>query len=612
MILRARTVLTRTLITIAALGSGCSDAPPDDAGSDEAAQTGVNPQLFRESAAWTGRLVLPTAAERQADGAVQIEIHNSPDASLKGKTVWLRFAPSADVQERARSVTRSVAFNDATRKSIAKGNVHPVRIDGWKDVAPLESLAGARKEDDVLVALPTAQRQGDSVVISREPVMIAGDYVGLVTIKAPSGNGAFKVVHYKKASGDFTGPEQTIAFDAPPIAVGGSAQAVSPVDGIEQTSANRLAGFYIHAVQAADGQLRVRALVPRHLRSLPTVNIRNGASASLLYTTAGMWDPIAEASKGRQAKGTSSSMLLVPNGNAGEARALDWEQRALDVGTRLLVTHSFGAIGPAEDGALRTGHFAFGVGTIAVEPLTDERVVDVEYKQIYAHNPNGIIAGAHDYASYTGSFARGWLYTRPLADVALHVPALDRDYTLGGASFGKPIDALARELEAMAARYRTGLGTGAAIVTPANSCVQDSSKALYFALAKLEEKAAQPDVKAFLAAHPNDPEVQDFGVLVRLGDKVERYLSPLGFTRADWRNQVNKLGATDVNACPGGIVGAAFCGLASFGTVTPRRASDFYTEALILEGAGGVAIRSNDLGGAPRETFPLSPTTLFR
>jgi predicted Abi (CAAX) family protease len=325
-----------------------------------------------------------------------------------------------------------------------------------------------------------------------------------------------------------------------------------------------------------------------------------------------MWESVRDMASGRKAKGTASSMLLVPNGNAGEARARAWQAGALGRGARMLVVHTFGAIGPSEDGPLRTGHFAFGVGTIADEPLTGELAFDVEYKQVYAHNPNGIIAGSHDYASFSGSFARGWMYSRPLAEVALVLPALNREYAFGSTTLGAPIVGLTDELEAMTARYRTGLGTGGAIVTPANSCVQDSSKALYFALAKLEERANEPAVKAFVNAHPDDAAVKDFKQVLALANDVERYLSPLGFTRGDWKSQANKLAATDVSACPGGLVGAAFCGLASFGTVVPRRASDFYTETLILAGAGGIAIRTNDVGGTMGTLVPLSPTTLFK
>jgi predicted Abi (CAAX) family protease len=137
-------------------------------------------------------------------------------------------------------------------------------------------------------------------------------------------------------------------------------------------------------------------------------------------------------------------------------------------------------------------------------------------------------------------------------------------------------------------------------------------RSVSFALAKLEEKASQPAIKSYLESHPTDPEATDFRALMGLADKVEQYLSPFGITRDDWKSQVDSLAATDVNACPGGLAGSAFCGLASFGTVLPRRASDFYSETLILAGAGGVVFRSNDVGGKMGGLFPLSPTTLIR
>lgn len=610
------------------VSAGCSSSShDDDTEQDESAQTDINPSLFRQTAPWTGRLILPSANERRPDGAVKLEIHNSPDASLVHQTIWLRLdLASADVAERARSVTRSIAFNELTRKSIQKGNVHPVRLDGWQNVSPLESLAGAHPEDDVLVALPPGAKVTNeggalpSVTIGREPTIVAGDYVALIKLLSPTGTPSasaastpLEVKHYKKTTRDFDGPAETLLFDAPAIPVGGNGAVLSPLAGLDQSDDNRLAGYYAHAVRGADGKLHVRALVPRQLRNVPTINIRNGASASLLYTTAGMWDPIADIAHGKQAKGSSAMTLLVPNGHAGEAAAAAWSSGALDTGTKLLVVHAFGAIGPNEDGPLRTGHFAFGIGTIVQEPLTGERALDIEYKQIYAHNPNGIIAGSHDYASYAGSFARGWMYSRPLADVALYLPALNRTYSLGGSiSLPAPIDALGYELEAMTARYRTGLGTGAAIVTPANSCVQDSSKALYFALAKLDEKTSSAEgAKAFLASHPDDAEVKDYKTLLALADEVEHYLSPLGFTRADWKDQAGKLAATDVNACAGGLFGAVFCGLGSWKTIVPRRASDFYTEVLLRNGAGGIAVRTNDIGAMPG-IVPLSPTTLLR
>lgn len=596
------------LAILPTLAAGCAfeeGAADDDA--DEAAVTGVDPTLFRQTYPWTGRLILPPASQRRPDGAVRVEIHNAPDPSLRGKVLTLAYSGSADVRARAQSVTVDVTFSDTAKKSMAKGNLHPTRLDGWKKVGPLESLAGAHEEDDVLVALPGASFVGDTVSIERDPVMIAGDFVGLVKFVAPRGSGAWDVQHYDKRTKDFSATKRALAVDAPAIPLGGNGVVASPMASIETSKLNA-AGFYAHAVLGSDGRLHVKGLVPRQLRAIPSINARSGASQSLLFTTAGMWDPVADAAKGKQAKGTASSTLLVPNGNAGEAAANAWRTAALRKGAELLVVHTFGAVGPAEDGPLRTGHFAFGVARVVDEPLTGELALDVEYKQVYAHNPNGIVSGSHDYASYSGSFARGWMYGRPIADVALHLPALTRTYDLGGVKIGRPIDALAAELDAMTARYRTGMGTGAAVVTPANSCVQDSSKALYFALQRLDEVRDDARVKAYVTANAGDPAVKDFAALAALADDVVAYMSPLGFTRADWRDQRGASGA-DVRSCPGAMVGAALCGLASYRTMIPRKASDFYTEKLILSGAGGVVLRTNDVGGDIPGIFPLSPTS---
>ena len=585
---------------------GCA---PEDAPSDEvteSAQT-VDPALFRASYPWTGRLLLPAASQRRADGAVRVEIHNASDPALRGKVLTLALADRPELRARAASVTVDVTFGDTAKKSMAKGNVHPTRLDGWKKVGPLESLAGAHAEDDVLVALPGASVVGDTVTIDRDPIMIAGDYVGLVKFVAPRGAGAWDVLHYDKRTKDFGGAPRALAVDAPAIPLGGNGVVASPVADIDRSPLNA-AGFYAHAVMGVDGKLHVKGLVPRQLRTIPTINARNGASPSLLFTTAGMWDPVADAAKGKQAKGTASSTLLVPDGHAGEPAADAWRASTLREGAEFLVVHTFGAVGPAEDGPLRTGHFSFGVARVGREALTGDLALDVEYKQVYAHNPNGIVSGSHDFASYSGSFARGWMYGRPIADVALHLPALTRSYDLGGVHVDRPLDALAGELDAMTARYRTGMGTGAAVVTPANSCVQDSSKALYFALQRFAELRDDPRVESWVSAHPSDPAAKDFATLRAIADDVLSYMSPLGFTRADWQRQRGASGA-DVQACPGAMVGAVFCGLASHRTMIPRKASGYYTERLILAGAGGVVLRTNDVGGSIPGIFPLSPTS---
>lgn len=116
MTLLPRPVAPLAFSALALLVNACSAPDAEPSGRDEGDQTGVDASLFRERATWTGRLVLPKPGERTPDGAVKIEIHNSPDAALRGKTAWLRFSTREDVRDHVRGVTRSVAFNAATRR----------------------------------------------------------------------------------------------------------------------------------------------------------------------------------------------------------------------------------------------------------------------------------------------------------------------------------------------------------------------------------------------------------------------------------------------------------------------------------------------------------------
>ncbi|MFO7628424.1 MAG: hypothetical protein R6W06_02690 [Prochlorococcaceae cyanobacterium] len=66
----------------------------------------------------------------------------------RGRIAALRWRDPALAQ-----VTIDVHVSDEARDSARAGNLHPLRLDGWPQVTPLESLAGARPQDDVLVRL---------------------------------------------------------------------------------------------------------------------------------------------------------------------------------------------------------------------------------------------------------------------------------------------------------------------------------------------------------------------------------------------------------------------------------------------------------------------------
>ena len=604
---------TRPSLLLAFVATACA-APPPDVPADSATSAVLDAALFKPVAAWTGRLVLPCdagasscalspRATRRADGAVRFEVRNTPNPAFAGKTVWVK--PGV---EWAAEVTADVAFSRAANDSVAKGNIHPTRLDGWARVSPLESLAGARPVDDVEVALEGVAVDGDELVATREPTQIAGDKLAYVQIGAPVVGGApgeRAVRHFeaRTKSFDASGKSDRFIFDAPVRNVAGVP--LSPIESIERTEdpVGR-AGYYAYGRIMHDGRFHVLALQPEVTRKIPSVNVVHGASGTKNYVVHSAWEDTEHQ------KGKVKATLLVPDGVSGDDATRAWSDDALREGTELLVMHVFGAIGPAES-ANRTGHFAFGTAKVVKSAFTGEPELDVRYRQIYAHNPNGIVAGTHAWASYQGSFARGWMYARPISDVVLALPFLTRSYDLGGTQQFRPIDGLVRELDAMAARYRIGLdehghGTGAAVVTPANSCVQDSSQALFFALAKLQDDVeSNAQTKAFVAANPGDAEVADYQRLRALSRTVEGYLSPLGITRGDWKSNYGHVAG--VSGCPGGLFGAIVCGLASYRTIFPRSAGDAFATALLDAGAGGVSIRASQIGGAMPGITPLAP-----
>lgn len=571
---------------------GCSGAAEEDTtgSSDDAINEA---DKFRPVGSWTGRLVMPAATARRADGAVQIVLANAKDPALVGRTVWVKFGPGVAW---TKSVVRDVKFGDAARASQAKGNIHPTRLDGLTAVSPLESLAGAHVTDDVEVDLGNPKLEGGELVLDRDPLMVAGERVALVRIGAKTGGaGQRRVTYFDPRANDFGTATDTFVFDNTTRRIGETS--VDVIEGIEASSPIERAGYYAYGKKGADGKFHVVALEPRVVRSLPTLNLTEGSTAATNYLTDKVWDTMK--------KGESFSMLHAPAGTRSDA-AKGVIDGAFVPGHELLVLHLFGAIGPSENGT-RTGHFAFGIGAVEKDAFTGLSQLRITYKQVYAHNGGGIVAGSHTWASYEGRLATGHAFTRPVLDTAVYLPALDRSYDFGTVKF-RPMTGLVEELDAMTARYRIGNGTGSAAVTPANSCIQDSSQALFFALMKLEENVrSRPEVVARVdGVGANDPQVMDYKVLTKLADTVEGYLSPLGVTRRDWRKNADNVAG--VTSCPGAIVGAVFCGLASYNTIFPRRGHDLYAKALLEAGGVAISVRTAQVGGTSAGLVPLSPT----
>jgi predicted Abi (CAAX) family protease len=205
------------------------------------------------------------------------------------------------------------------------------------------------------------------------------------------------------------------------------------------------------------------------------------------------------------------------------------------VGDRGLVIHGFGGIGGAggepTPGFTVTGHFAFGQAEVIRDPFTGEPRFAIRYHQIYAHNPSAIVAGTQDWSAFSGDLQRGWAGTRPISDVLVRgEPAL--------------LDALAVQAEVLMARYRTGDGTGVANVTPATSCVQDSSQALFITIDQLRRRAAASPVVAATLAEGGS-RAAELQALSSLSRDLEALLTPFGMVRTDWHRNAALIAAAE-------------------------------------------------------------------
>ena len=242
------------------------------------------------------------------------------------------------------------------------------------------------------------------------------------------------------------------------------------------------------------------------------------------------------------------------------------------------------------------------------DPFTDELRFDIEYEQVYAHNTDGIVSGSIKWSSYMGDLQRGWLGSRPVSDVIIKFAPITQDYDFDGIRLS-PIAELKQQLQIMMARYRIGDGTGASLVTPARSCVQDSNQALYRAIQKIEDQVnSNQQIQTWLQDHPNDFQTERFKQLVVLGELLEKNLVPLGIVRRDWKKNIKTIVGASGNQSQ---ICRLIRGAASWRTMLPRRAHDEMASLLLKQGARLWFIRTNQVGGWDPKILPYAPTTLL-
>jgi len=589
----------------------------------------VETALYRPVADWVGRLILPEKHERATLNGVWLELLHTPAEYRQwlGHRVPLRWQQTAEVQHRVQSVTRDIHFSAEADYSYSQGTVLPIRLNHWRLVDPLESLAGAHPEDDLIVKLPhpvqvhTHPTQPPhstppltppspitspspfpsppfSLHITHDPIQITGRFYALVQFLGPVDDQLerYRVVHYRPETRQFDGPEDVVCL---PSVVPDANTIYSAVNqGIEKTPHNQT-GWYIYGAQNHAGEFIVKALRPRCLHQVQPDRLITRKRQGYRYIRKETWSNLAAK------KGTADSILIDPGATSLDQAVDSWQE-----GDRALLVHIYGGIGgnkkePAARGPIYFGHFAYGIATVVRDPLAEELQFEVKYHQVYTHNTQGLIAGTFDWTRYMGDRQWGFLGTRPSSDILIRLPAFTDSFDFYG-EFESALDGLQNQLEIMTARYRTGDGTGVTYVGPANNCAQDSNQAMYASARHLEEVVA--DHKAAFrnweTDHPD--QAQTFEQLLALRKDIQRGLLPLGSARADWEEEREVLGS-NLQDYPLKTLGR---GLVSWRTILPRKASDTITKICLRHGAALWVLRTNQLGGYDPDIEPLPPITL--
>jgi predicted Abi (CAAX) family protease len=561
---------------------------------------------YRPVATWMGRLVANAGAARDPEGGCGLELYHTDErhTGWVGKQVRLRYGSDPATQARNLAVTRDVNFDAAAQKLAQEGCILSERVNGWRKVAPLESLAAGHPQDDIIVRLvePVAIEESPAdggapiLRIAYEPVQITGRYVGLVTFVAPLEGQRWRVRHFNRASGVFDGAEEIVA--APPPIADSNGTFPSTSAGIEQSPLNG-DGWYIYGALGREGLFVVQAWTPRALLRLQPQQVIGGQEAGWNYVRHKAWSDLVAR------KGTIDSTLIEPDcAEANSVEARGGERAALarwQVGERALLLHTYSGIGgkerePSARAHLYFGHFAFGIATVIDEPLAGEASFEIVFYQIYTQNADGVVAGALDWSRFIGDRQFGWGGVRPTCNILIRCDDLSAANLAGSnGEDNHESSALAiihQHLEQMAARYRIGDGRGATYVSAANNCAQDSGQAFYGALKAIAARAA---------ASPSDP--AQAARLEEIALTLQAQMCGLPARRSDWRDGVENLGIRQR------LLPNLWRGLESRRCLLPRKTSDTVAHLFLQQDAALWLLCTYQIGGYNPNIEPISLLT---
>ena len=563
-------------------------------------------KLYRPISEWTGLLILPQVDGRNENGGVFILLSNTPDeyCELKGKRIPLVWEPDVTHGNWYKNETVDINFNEDTLKSINEKNIHPSRLDGWKNVSPLESLAGSREQDDVTVMVKNAEvrngKNGHHLITEAEPVQISGTHYGLVTFRENTGPHEYRILHYNSETGTFDGAEEfVICSDIPMRNEPQIPQ--SSLKNIEKSELNNW-GWYIYGEFNQEDKFVISAIKPRFLFQVNYTSRHKGIRATKHYIKDENW-------KNSQ-KGAVEKILLDAWKQNSEFQVDPYHM--IKEGNSYLLFHLFGWIGGEKGdspGSLVPGHSSPGIATVIRDPFTGELQWDIEYKQVYCHNPEGIIAGSVKWHCYMGSLNRGWMYCVPVSDSIMLHPALSKYYEFDGFTFS-PLKEIESGLYRIMARMRSGCGTGLSPVNMATSCSQDTAMTFDSVFRLISrEYFNRASIKHWIKGNPTHEQTIHLHQLMALFIKWENYFKPLFIAPRRWRAfHRNK---TYKKILPG-FISRFFDALMTSRSIFPRSLHDGVGKIVLDSGGAVWLLRSNLIGGEIDGIEPLNPTIFKR
>lgn len=547
---------------------------------------------------WTGTLRLPKS--RLPGGAVLLRLENAPEEGehLIGQYVNLAWSTDRATQEFVRYVTTDVKLGKDAAVARKMHLALPERLDGLEAVGPLESLAGARDEEDVQVSLlGQVKVDGEELRIDECPMQVRGTSRCLGRVERHVTDDLFEIVHFDRESSDFTGDQETIRIPQAGPRRNGTFPSTNRA--IQDSPVNP-DGWYFYGEHSEDGLFTVSAIEPRASLRLQPDRVILGRELGETYLRKENWDQ--EPSR----KGRVGAVLVDPDAETDTMALREWKE-----GDRGLVIHLFGGmkgdkVNDAKFVGFVAGHFSYGEATVVRDLQSGELRFDIVHRQVYGVNEGGILSGPSHWSSFVGDLKRGWLGSRPISDVVIKFPAISESFKIGGENFCALND-LIRELNEMAARYRTGDGDGAPMIGMANSCVQDSNQALFSAICEgHRDLQDSPYLGPWLERNP-DGRAHIFSQLEPLSNELYHFLTS-GGVRADWKRTAKRLHAIRQ---PGPLLTVARA-VRSHDTVFPRSAHDKIVQIFLRHGAKLWFVRTNQVGGIDPSIYPLAPTVPFR